>query len=219
MGTHCTLLSFSCVRLNHYCWHRGLLLPFGQYQGRDSVCLLVCFGCVCVSTEGEVKAMYRHGDEEQRLTAISPNHLEVRDTVRSEWLHHQTNTHAYTHTYVSAPRAPVARWSALAFCALAGEDVGGGLMWVKVGVGGEEVCSVQHTRSCQVLLPRRRSSTCVARSPLNIHTLTRTWALRRLSTTCSKHVSAFKGSSHTHTHTPLPTHTNAHLQKQTQHAK
>lgn len=56
-----------------------------------------------MSTEGEVKAMYRHGDEEQRLTAISPNHLEVRDTVRSEWLHHQTNTHAYTHICVCPP--------------------------------------------------------------------------------------------------------------------
>lgn len=82
--------------------------------------------CTCVFTEGKAKRMYRHGDEEQRLTAISPNHLDVRDTVSAEWLNYQTNTHAYTHTYVSAPRAPVVRWSALAFCALAGEDVGVG---------------------------------------------------------------------------------------------
>lgn len=53
--------------------------------------------CACVFTEGEVKGMYRHGDEEQRLTAISPNHLDVRDTVSTEWPRYQTNTHAYTH--------------------------------------------------------------------------------------------------------------------------
>lgn len=46
-------------------------MPFGQYQMEDSVCFLVCFGCACVFTEGEVKGMYRHGDEGQRLTAIS----------------------------------------------------------------------------------------------------------------------------------------------------
>lgn len=53
--------------------------------------------CACVFTEGEVKGMYRHGDEEQRLTAISPNHLDVRDTVSEEWLHYQTNTRIHTH--------------------------------------------------------------------------------------------------------------------------
>lgn len=84
--------------------------------------------CACVLTEGEVEVMYRHGDEEQRHAAISPNHLDVRDTVSAEWLHYQTNTHAHTHM-CQPPRAPVVRWSALAFCALAGEDVGGGGCW------------------------------------------------------------------------------------------
>lgn len=46
--TYCTLLSFYGVRLNHRCWHCGLLTPFGQYQRKGSVCLLVCFGCACV---------------------------------------------------------------------------------------------------------------------------------------------------------------------------
>lgn len=63
--------------------------------------------CACVFTEGEMKAMYRHGDEEQRLTAISPNHLDVRDTVSAEWLHHQTNTH--THTHMCLPPGPLWR--------------------------------------------------------------------------------------------------------------
>lgn len=52
---------------------------------------------------------------------------------------------------------------------------------------------------CQVLLPRRRSSTCVPRSPLShTHTYAHKLGPRRLSTTCSKHASAFKGSLHTH---------------------
>lgn len=67
---------------------------------------------------------------------------------------------------MSAPRAPVVRWSALAFCALAGEDV-----WAGGGVGKGRLLqwgsmlSAAHA-ICQVLLPRRRSSTCVPRSPL-----------------------------------------------------
>lgn len=58
------------------CQDESLLLPlqslmsFGQYQGQDSVCFLVCFGCACVFTEGEVKGMYRHEDEVKRLTVI-----------------------------------------------------------------------------------------------------------------------------------------------------
>lgn len=48
--------------------------------------------CACVFTEGEAKGMYRHDGsgggegegEVQRLTAISPNHLDVRDTVSAE---------------------------------------------------------------------------------------------------------------------------------------
>lgn len=71
-----------------------------------------------------MKGMYRHGVEGQRLTAISPNHLDVRDTVSTNWLQYQRNTHAHTHMCV-CPWAPAVRWSALAFCALAGEDVGG----------------------------------------------------------------------------------------------
>lgn len=78
-------------------------------------------------TEGELKGMYRHGDEGERLTAISPNHLDVRDTVSTDWLHYQRNTHAYSML------GPCSEWSALAFCALAGEDVGG----VGGGWGGE----------------------------------------------------------------------------------
>lgn len=65
-----------------------------------------------------MKAMYRHGDEGQRLPSHQ-NHLDMRDTVSADWLHYQRNTH----TYVSAPWAPVVRWSALVFCAWAGEDV------------------------------------------------------------------------------------------------
>ena len=87
-------------------------------------------------------------------------------------------------------------------------------MRVKVGVGGEEVCSVQHTRCCQVLLPRRRSSTCVARSPLSIHTHTNL-GLQRLSTTCSKTCICLQGilthtHTHTHSHTEMLTYKNKH---------
>lgn len=46
--TYYTLLSFGCVGLNHCCWHCSPLMPFGQYQRKESVCLLVCFGCACV---------------------------------------------------------------------------------------------------------------------------------------------------------------------------
>lgn len=51
-------------------------------------------------TEGEVRGMYRHEDEGQRLTAISPNHLDMRDTVSIDWLHYQRNTHTHTHICV-----------------------------------------------------------------------------------------------------------------------
>lgn len=78
-------------------------MPFRRYQAEDSVCLLVCFGCACALVglvRGKVKATYRHGDEERCLTAISPNHLDVRDTVSTEWLHYQTNTRMHTHIWL-----------------------------------------------------------------------------------------------------------------------
>ena len=60
--------------------------------------------CACVFTEGEVKAMYGRGGWRTAVDcAVSPNHLDVRDTVSAEWLHYQTNTHAYTHICVCPP--------------------------------------------------------------------------------------------------------------------
>lgn len=177
-----------------------------------------------------MKAMYRHGDEEQRLTAISPNHLDVRDTVSAEWLHHQTNTHAYTHICVCPP-GPCGEVECISLLCSGRRGCwrGGGVRGCDVGEGregGREVAVVrkyaQHTRSVrccchdrghQPACPASLSHThAYTRAHTHTQLHTRTQVQWRLSTTCLKHASAFKGSS------PPHTHKNAHLQKQTQHA-
>lgn len=170
-------------------------------------CLFWMCMCACVFTEGEVKWMYRHGDEEQRRTAISPNHLDVRDTVSAECLNDQTNTHAYTHICVCPP-GPCGEVECISLlCPGRGGCLGRGVVWVKGACCSEEACSVQHTRSVRCCChDGGHQPACHARLS-HAHTYLYKVVGHTFLTTCSKHASAFKGSSHTHTRT------NAHLRK------
>lgn len=165
--------------------------------------------------------MYGHGDEEQRLTAISTNHLDVRDTVSAEWLHYQTNTHAYTHICV-CPSGPCGEVECISLLCPGRRGMLEGrwrVMWVR---GGREVAVVREyarrgTRNLsgaaammevinlRALLASHTHTHIKAQICAHTHACTQTSSRRDFSTTSSKHASAFKGRSHTHT--------NAHLQK------
>lgn len=80
--------------------------------------------CACVFTEGEVKGMYRHGDEEQWLTAISPNHLDVRDTYCKRRVAPLSNKHTRIHTHMCLPPGPCGEVECISL--LCPEYVGGG---------------------------------------------------------------------------------------------
>lgn len=161
--------------------------------------------------------MYGHGDEEQRLTAISTNHLDVRDTVSAEWLHYQTNTHAYTHICV-CPSGPCGEVECISLLCPGRRGMLEGrwrVMWVR---GGREVAVVREyarrgTRNLSgaaammevinlraLLASHTHTHTHIkAQICAHMHACTQTSSRRDFSTTSSKHASAFKGCSHTHT--------------------
>lgn len=106
--TYCTLLSFCCVGLNHSCWHCSLLMPSGQYQRKDSVCLLVCFGCACVLVclpRGKWKGCIGMGMK-------SSGSLPSTKPFRCAWyckrrVAPQSNKHTRMHTHMCLPPGPL----------------------------------------------------------------------------------------------------------------